>query len=839
MTELPTTAIPLGARDALRVEQGEVLVFVARRTARGLGRWVQLARVLGPATVIGADVDGAVVVASPLPESRCWAVSVADLSDADRDSALAPADDAVARLERADHERADKSRADELQDEHDAWVVRDALTDLANAVPGHIEPAGDAAASEDVAVMAHLAMLVGLPADPIRLRRALTDAQVSGRDRLAALTAACDASARRVELPPDWWQAAGPPLLVTMAADGRHAVAAWSRGAYRAWTPESGSPVRIDASSAQRLESAALLLQPLLDPSRAATLRDLVRLGTRGSGRSVALVLAMSAVVGVLSGVIPVVSGRVTTAVATQSDTSLWTVAVALVLLVIALTMLRAVRTFAIIRVRTRSTSIAAAAVFDRQLRLPMSWHKDRTQVSRMTNAMSVDLASGQASDAVITSLLDSAALVGSILGVLFVNAWVAVAIAAVLAVRAMVDLRVVRRMVVLSGLLVDNSAVDPTLELLRGVMRLRSSGALARGYAAWARYQAGTTRLRVRMGRLAISQQVLSALWPTLGLALMLSVVAVTSTGTGDGQAIGTLVTAQVALTSANTALGAAIASVGAVLSARAMLRRATPILEAVPESAGGGQVAPLRGGIDVRGVAYRYRPDLPPIFEGLDLVVQPGEHLALVGPSGSGKTTLLRLLLGLDDPESGLVAFDGRDLTGLDKAAVRRQVGAVMQSSALLPGSLRDNVDMGRGLSASDVWAALDLAAIGDDVRAMPMQLNTVVVEGSAGISGGMRQRILLARALAGEPRILILDEATSALDNVSQAAVVANLDRLRVTRIVVAHRLSTIQRADRIAVISDGRIAQQGTFEQLMAGPGPFRALADRQRLDVGPA
>ena len=267
MTELPTTAIPLGARDALRVEQGEVLVFVGRRTARGLGRWVQLARVLGPATVIGADVDGAVVLASPLPESRCRAVSVADLSDADRDSALAPADDAVARLERADHERADKSRADELQDEHDAWVVRDALTDLANAVPGHIEPAGDAAASEDVAVMAHLAMLVGLPADPIRLRRALTDAQVSGRDRLAALTAACDASARRVELPPDWWQAAGPPLLVTMTADGRHAVAAWSRGAYRTWTPESGSPVRIDASSAQRLESAALLLQPLLDLS--------------------------------------------------------------------------------------------------------------------------------------------------------------------------------------------------------------------------------------------------------------------------------------------------------------------------------------------------------------------------------------------------------------------------------------------------------------------------------------------------------------------------------------------------------------------------------------------
>lgn len=287
-------------------------------------------------------------------------------------------------------------------------------------------------------------------------------------------------------------------------------------------------------------------------------------------------------------------------------------------------------------------------------------------------------------------------------------------------------------------------------------------------------------------------------------------------------------------ALTSANAALAAAIASVAAVLSARSVLRRAEPILTTLPESAGTGQVAPLSGGIDVRGVVYRYRPDLPPIFDGLDLAVAPGEHLALVGPSGSGKTTLLRLLLGLDDPEAGLVAYDGRDLTGLDRAAVRRQIGVVMQTSALLPGSIRDNVDMGRRLTASQIWAALEAAAVAPDVRAMPMGLNTVVVDGGAGVSGGQRQRILLARALAGQPRLLILDEATSALDNVSQAAVVASLDRLDVTRIVVAHRLSTIERADRIAVLADGRITQVGTFADLNGVDGPFRELVARQQV-----
>ena len=236
------------------------------------------------------------------------------------------------------------------------------------------------------------------------------------------------------------------------------------------------------------------------------------------------------------------------------------------------------------------------------------------------------------------------------------------------------------------------------------------------------------------------------------------------------------------------------------------------------------------------MRGIVYRYAPEIPPILEGLNLQVEAGEHLALVGASGTGKTTLLRLLLGLDDPESGLVSFDGKDLTGLDRSAVRRQIGAVMQSSALLPGSIRENVDLGRGLNVTQIWEALDQAAVGDDVREMPMGLNTVVVEGGAGISGGQRQRILLARALAGGPRILVLDEATSALDNVSQAAVVANLDRLRITRIVVAHRLSTIERADRIAVLDAGRIVQAGAFADLVAVDGPFRTLVERQSVDA---
>jgi ATP-binding cassette subfamily C protein len=190
------------------------------------------------------------------------------------------------------------------------------------------------------------------------------------------------------------------------------------------------------------------------------------------------------------------------------------------------------------------------------------------------------------------------------------------------------------------------------------------------------------------------------------------------------------------------------------------------------------------------------------------------------------------MRVLLGLENPQSGTIAIDGRDLSSLDKPSVRRQVGCVLQSSSLLPGTIVENVDMGRGLTRSQVWEALDAAAVGDDIRAMAMGLDTPVVDGGGTVSGGQRQRLLIARALAGNPRMLVFDEATSALDNVTQGVVVDTLDRLRLTRIVVAHRLSTIRHADRILVMDRGAIVEEGSFDDLMQRDGIFAELARRQ-------
>jgi ATP-binding cassette subfamily C protein len=207
-------------------------------------------------------------------------------------------------------------------------------------------------------------------------------------------------------------------------------------------------------------------------------------------------------------------------------------------------------------------------------------------------------------------------------------------------------------------------------------------------------------------------------------------------------------------------------------------------------------------------------------------------GEFIALVGSSGSGKSTILRLLLGFETPQAGSIYYDGQDLSGLDVNAVRRQLGVVLQNGQLGSASIFENIAGGAQLTLDEAWEAARMSGLADDITAMPMQMHTVVSEGGGNLSGGQRQRLLIARALAFKPRILLFDEATSALDNRTQAIVSESLDKLEVTRIVIAHRLSTIRNAHRIYVLQAGRVIQQGTFEQLTVQGGLFAQLIARQ-------
>jgi ABC-type bacteriocin/lantibiotic exporter with double-glycine peptidase domain len=287
-------------------------------------------------------------------------------------------------------------------------------------------------------------------------------------------------------------------------------------------------------------------------------------------------------------------------------------------------------------------------------------------------------------------------------------------------------------------------------------------------------------------------------------------------------------------AVTGAFAALTGVAMSVAQI---KPILEMSEPILKTEPESTENRKmVTKLNGSIELSNVYFRYNENMPYVVNGMNLKIRAGEYIAIVGTTGCGKSTLMRLLLGFETPERGAIYYDGVDMSKLDLRSLRRRIGAVTQNGSLFQGDIFSNIVISAPhLTLDEAWEAAELAGIADDIRAMPMGMQTIISEGQGGISGGQKQRLMIARAVAPKPKILMFDEATSALDNKTQKQVSEALDRLKCTRIVIAHRLSTIKNCDRILVLDKGQILEDGTYDELIERNGFFAELVARQRLD----
>ena len=397
----------------------------------------------------------------------------------------------------------------------------------------------------------------------------------------------------------------------------------------------------------------------------------------------------------------------------------------------------------------------------------------------------------------------------------------IAQAVVLVLNYRHTVDLRqkYTERKTRLSGL---------EYNLFAGIQKLKLTGSEDRAFARWLDHYGEAARFLYNPNFKVRLYPALSALLSLGGLMLIFWSTLSNGVTTSD----------YIAFSSAFGMITASFVQLNEVMpnlaQIKPLLESVKPILEAVPEMEDKApQVEDLFGGIEVSGVSFRYQDDGPLILDDLSLKIEPGEYVGIVGKSGCGKSTLMRLMLGFEKPLTGGIYYDHYDLAKVDKASLRRKIGCCLQSGSLFTGDLFHNITITAPWSThDDAWEALRMACLEEDVRRMPMGLHTMVSEGGGGFSGGQKQRILIARALISKPDIIFFDEATSALDNISQKAVSDNLDELMCTRVVIAHRLSTIRHCDRIIVLDKGRIAEQGTFEELMENKGLFYEMAQRQ-------
>jgi ABC-type bacteriocin/lantibiotic exporter with double-glycine peptidase domain len=369
--------------------------------------------------------------------------------------------------------------------------------------------------------------------------------------------------------------------------------------------------------------------------------------------------------------------------------------------------------------------------------------------------------------------------------------------------------------------------------EMLSGIETIKAMGAEQQAIDRWTNLFVDTTNVSLQRGALNAT---LEAIVVSMRQFAPFVVLAIATEMVLDGSlTLGTAIGINALAMAFLSPIATLVTTANQLQLFGSYFERVYDVLSVDSEEGGQATVdaGSLEGGISVDDVSFRYEEAGPLVLKRIDLRVEPGQFVAIVGPSGSGKSTLAALLLALYRPTSGHVLFDGRDLSTMNIGMVRRQCGIVLQHTYMFSGSIRSNIAMSDPTaSLDDVVSAAKVAGLHDEIAAMPMGYNTLVMENGGALSGGQAQRLALARALLRKPAILLLDEATSALDAVTEGEVQRGLQALECTRIVIAHRLSTIANADVILVMDKGSIVERGTHEELLARQGRYFDLVTRQ-------
>lgn len=805
----------------LRQRTGSSLFIDMEETADAVGR-VPLCPSTWLRALTSAEMD-AVDTPAALREGTAWAglhaLHALALACEAFNSTLGAVDEFNRLTEKA--ERRERTR-------------RDALEGLASVMGDRPTPAAAAELSDDPLFLACAAVgrSAGITMRPAPKR--VADHVARQRDPLLEIVKASRARTRPVTLEAGWWRTDQGPLLAFRREDGAPvALVPRSHDQYDLFDPATGATTPMTATLAAALAPTAHMFYAGLGTEVMRASR-LLAFGLRGTGPDLRRVAALTAIGGIFGIFLPLATGLVFDSIVPQAERgALSQVALGLAVAAVATAVFEVTRSIALMRVEHRLDASINAAVMDRILTLPPQFFREFSSGDLGTRTMAFSTLRELLTGSVLGLAFTSIMALPSLVLMFFLDAGLAIVASAILVFTLAVTFAAARRQFRLQQeeQKLEGRLAGLVLELLTGISKLRVAGAEGDAFAVWARIFGRKRRVAYAVSAtwslLGAYKGVLPLLALTAVLAVMVYVPRDTPLETG------TFLAFNAALTQVFAATVGLFTAAVSLLSAIPLYERARPILEAMPEVTDAQQdPGELSGNIELSHVSFRYDADGPPVLNDISLRIQPGEFVAVVGPSGSGKSTLLRLLLGFERPERGTVQYDGQNLAALDVSAVRRQLGVVLQHSKVMPGDIFRNIVGSTLLTIDDAWEAARHAALDGDIRLMPMGMHTMISEGGGTFSGGQRQRLLIARAIAQGPRIVFFDEATSALDNTTQAVVSASLEGLQATRLVIAHRLSTIVNADRIIVMVGGRIVQSGTYEELFAAEGVFQDLVRRQ-------
>ena len=641
---------------------------------------------------------------------------------------------------------------------------------------------------------------------------------------------------RSVRLAGKWYADAFGPMLGFLKEDSRP-VALLPRPFMGYWfhDPDTGEKKRLDRRTAELFDEDAVCFYLPLPPKKLGVADLIVYMKNCLSASDIILVVALSLISSLVTLILPNITRFITGSVLDQRNMPMLIgTAVFLVSVTISSLLIDTVRSLSMGRLEIKTSLSVEAAVMSRVMNLPPRFFRQYSsgELSSRLDAVSqlCGLLLGNVFSLGLTSLMSllhitqifrfAPALVAPSL--LLIAATVGIGL-----ISALMQMKIAKLKMELAA-----KEIGMSFALISGVQKIKLAGAERRAFSRWARAFTASAELSYNPPMFIKVSGVIATAVSLVGTMVIYYLAVKTRVSASEYIAFSSSYGIVTGAFSSLTSVALTVASI------KPILEMAEPIMRSEPESAENkAMVTQLSGNIELSNVYFRYTDSMPYVVDGMSLKIKAGEYIAIVGTTGCGKSTLMRLMLGFETPEKGAVYYDGRDMSKLDLPSLRRRIGVVMQDGNLFQGDIYSNIVISAPqLTLAEAWEAAEIAGIADDIRAMPMGMQTVIAEGQGGISGGQKQRLMIARAVAPKPKILMFDEATSALDNRTQKQVSDALDKLKCTRIVIAHRLSTIRHCDRILVLDKGHIMEDGTYEELIAKNGFFANLVARQRLDM---